>query len=175
MKYHLFDETKKAHLGPTWTFVQTCIKYDLLNYLIDNINTGQFMQMLKWKRLVNNTVKQAEIKRWKLSSSFYSSMDLLSKNITCFQISQWWKHAFLSPNRIHKVRELLRILLNVHVLNTCKYKHLDGVDGKSPRCRQCNTEALESTIHALFECPATLEFRHSQCSPWATITPSPPP
>ena len=58
--------TNKPHLGPTWKALNTCRKYNLLNAVIDAVTAGVYISSKVWKSIVNKTVLEYYVKRWKI-------------------------------------------------------------------------------------------------------------
>ena len=81
LDYHLYSK-KEPHLGPTWRMIETCKKYNLLRYVIEGFESGVYMEMVKWKKLVYETVKQKDLQRWRISCTFCQSMSLVNTQMS---------------------------------------------------------------------------------------------
>ena len=55
--------------GPVWNIIQTCNKYNLLQTLLDAINTGEYVSIRKWKKNVRAVVCQKDTNVCKLKAN----------------------------------------------------------------------------------------------------------
>ena len=131
-------DTKKT--GPVWNILSRCKKYGLLNVIVDAVQYGKYVMPNEWKRLVKDTVLSNDLKRLKVTSQLFKSLEML--NIQPMQnhtMLTWWTFAKVAPWEINKCRMMARILINTYRM------------GKEP-CSYCSDGSSNSTTHVLFMC-----------------------
>ena len=121
--------------------------------------TGRPMKIEMWKKLVHEAICNKDIERWKISSRFFKSLNVLNKEIISMQILPWWTHALYNPRAIWKVKVIVRLLLDVNKVNRCTFKYNN--ESNTARCRKCNSQDAESVQHVLFDCQSTRALRES--------------
>ena len=85
-------------LGPRAYFIQTCIKYNLFQYVAGLIDTGQGMSVAQWQDLCTFTITQREQFIYKIESCMCAKLG----NMANIQdgVHQWWKVAKAFPQSL---------------------------------------------------------------------------
>ena len=149
--FHIFDKGRR-HQGPLWTALQTATRYGLLDHVQTAIETGEYMSKAVWKKIVKNKVIGKEQKNWQIHSKLFSSLRIARVGMPNIQMSSWWSNTQVNPIDMNKCRDILKLLLGCHKLNTCMYKRKHS-NISSPLCNLCNMYEAESVEHMLFKCP----------------------
>jgi len=149
---------KGMHMGPTWRVLNLCKKYSLYDYLISAVSKGEYISINKWKTIVYKSITKYDVKRWKVSCALYSSLAILYKDISDQKGLAWWKFAKHNPLYIHKVKLIVKLLLNVHSLRSCSFK-CKSMEDSDQRCRNCNLYLVETPEHVLFQCISSINLR----------------
>ena len=100
-----------AHVGPTSTMLKLCNKYGILTIVLDCINTGCYLSMAEWKRLVTKAVICHDTKKWKVTCALHKSLYMLNTKVQEVLISPWWLHCYRNINELHNVRCVIQLLL----------------------------------------------------------------
>ena len=141
-------QVQKAGIGPVWTSLQLCYKYGIAHIVINAIESGEYMDMAKWKMLVKSVVSNRDLKSWKATCSLYNSLKYLNQEIEHLQMSTWWQHSHHNPGYARKNRTVIQLLLNK--------------DRQGPkRCVLCNQHDTREVKHILFECGSLNEIRNT--------------
>ena len=154
-----------APQGPLYKMLQTCRKYNLLNTVCNALESGIYMSKREWKKIITEKVWQHENHRWKFISMLFSNLRGLRAGIKEVKMWSWWRYASSDPKHGKDIRTILKMLLNVHQLNSVTAHHEHN---STPRCQFCDTGAVESVAHMLFACsdPETCVSRNRL---WAVV------
>ena len=125
--------------GPVCNIVSICKKYDVLDYVVNAVTTGEYITISEWKRKVKLRIQMLEVKHWKVSCNLYKSLLYVNKSISKFNMSPWWHHAHLDLNDIFKCRLIIQLLIG-------RNRKVKGL------CSHCPLYVDNSVEHILFEC-----------------------
>ena len=134
--HHIVNSNACA-CGPVKSVINACIKYNLLHYVLNAIENGEYCCMSYWKKLVKTMIKDRHIKQWHITKPLFPS--LMGFNQDICKISPWWYFAHKYPES-HK-HSLLIIQM---ILNKDRHEH--------KRCLYCNRCEDVNLCHILFEC-----------------------
>ena len=99
MFYHIDNFNVKA-CGPVKRFLDTCVKYNLQEFVIESTENGDYCSMNQWKKMVKAVVKDRQDQRWKVTLPFYKSLKYMDSNV--YYMSPWWKYAHHDPLLVKK-------------------------------------------------------------------------
>ena len=126
-------------IGPTANMIKLCVKFNLLAFVIDAVETGDYIGLNQWKSKIKNLVYSWDFKRFRIICTMYKTLDMFITDVNQHTMSPWWVHAFNNPTYVKLNRLLIRLLLNV------------SRQGKQ-MCIMCNDYCTNSREHILFEC-----------------------
>ena len=129
--------------SPIANMLKVCIKYELLNDVIQAITNGHYIPLAEWKRKIKDIVSNRHMRCYKIECKLYISLDLYNPND---RISIWWKYGTRNPKDLKKCMLILKLLLNCYRL------------GKK-RCNYCNDHNNSNLPHILFECHSVHTLR----------------
>ena len=145
--------------GPTQNMIDTCRKYNVLDYIAAAVDYGIQMTMYEWKKLVKGIVLEMDQRRCIISSKMYKSVSMFYMSDAKYCMLQWWHLAYKYPRATHDCRLLVKLIFNVYRL------------GKNI-CRECHLYKEDSIDHILFECICNKELREVR---WLNVESSCPP
>ena len=148
--YHIYYAGWGKHLGPVQSMLDTFAKYDLTHMVIDGIESGTYMPIAMFKRLIASKVNESEQKRFKVTCLLYQTLDLYSKCIFEISIWPWWVYAHIKPEHGQPCRLLLKLIYGHSGLGC----HVSKFSNESALCKLCHDNSYESVCHMLFCCKA---------------------
>jgi hypothetical protein len=166
---HMYGDSSK-HCGPLWQAIKTCKEYDLMDMVEHAVQSGDYMDIREWKRLVKNKVWARENQKWSIICRLYSSLSTVKQGIPSIKLWSWWQYVQDCPSDMHRVKVILKLLLNVHGLK-CSAARYTG-NGASVLCEQCDHYQAETISHVLFECIGSADLRSVL---WADVMDACPP
>ena len=131
--------SSSGHCGPVWQLIATCKKYNLLDTVIEAMESGSYMSLSQWKKHVKFIVNGLVLRRWKIICKTYKSLIMLKTDVNKCEMSPWWVHGYKDPVYSKQNRVIIKLLLNVNR------------QGRM-RCQFCYGK-VDSVHHILFECP----------------------
>ena len=133
------------HVGPTASILDLCRKYSLLDVVVECIESGEYLTLPEWKKIVHNVTLDYDVKRWKCTAYMCRSLSMFKKEIVMFQISPWWIHCYRNMKEVRKVRNVIQLLLG-------KGRHDKEI------CKLC-MYSFKDIVHILFECSMVSTYR----------------
>ena len=138
--------SKDVGSGPVWNIIETCRHYDLISTVIEAVESGSYVSIAEWKKLICNVVSENDLKRSKSTCRLYKSLQILNHNVLEHRLFSWWQLAYLHPRMTRACRLILKLLMNVYQL---------GKNG----CELCTLEKANSVEHIVFECEINHDIR----------------
>ena len=138
----------KNYLGPTSTMLSLCKKYSIFKLVKHCVNTGIYVEMPLWKKLVKCKVHELYIKKWKANCALNKSLTYVNINVSHIYMSPWWEYTHRDLTRLHDTRLVVQLLLG-------RDRQNNGV------CKLC-LFSTASIAHILFECPSIGNQRNKQ-------------
>ena len=155
--YITFGGCNKSE-GPLSNMLGIAIKYGIHETVVKAIETGYHMSLPIWKRHVKHLIMGREEREWAIKSPLFSSMDRLVSTMPNLEVSAWWIFVQKNPSYVNRCKIVMKLLLGVHQLNTCRYKYDRDVN---PLCSYCETFKYETVEHMLFECHKWTDMRRT--------------
>lgn len=149
--------------GPLSNILSIAGKYDLLQSIAKGIETGNFISLPKWKRLVRYLVTQRDEKEWAVKAPLYPTLERLIPSMPVLEMNAWWYFVQANPTYMINCKSIVKLLLDVHGLNTSKCRYDKSINPLCVYCDRCNHETIN---HWLFECDKWTEERE-QC--WQVV------
>ena len=131
--------------GPVKKFIDTCVKYNLLYYVINAIEAGNYCSKTQFKQMVKLILKDRYDKRFKITLPLYKSLCYMHESTIC--MSPWWYLAHTIPSKCKQVRLVIQLLLN-------KERH----NHSHNKC--CDLIINFNIHHVLFECSSMDNIRN---------------
>ena len=131
--------------------LETANKYNLSELVNQGIELGERMSMLSWKKLVKSRVYSNQQRLFQISCRIFPSLYHLVACAPKVEMSSWWKYVQEDPCIFNKCKDIIRLLLGCHKLNSCMYKYSDN-DIKNAMCSKCMIYEVESVSHLLCKC-----------------------
>jgi hypothetical protein len=146
--------------GPLWKALETASAYGLLEKVKLAIETGEYDDIKQWIKIVKEKTRIVEQKRWDIQSSLYSSLTRVRKGMLCNELTIWWKYVQYNPSEMPKCIAIIQMLLEVHQLNSCRFRY-NKSDIKSSLCDKCQMYEVETVDHLLFRCTSLCGIRNT--------------
>ena len=154
----MYDECEK-HQGPLWNFLETAQKYGVLNTVKNAIETGNFVSLSAWKREVKDLILCREERKWTIDSNLFSSLHHLSVSTSKLCLNSWWLFAQNNPMFTMKCKTIMRLLMEVHILNSRQSKYNKKQNERHSALCICDQYEVESVEHMLFKCTSKTSIR----------------
>ena len=148
---------QENHYGPLWRAMNRSEKYGLLPFIIDAVETGEYMPDTQWKRLCKERVWQREQKQWKVNSALFVKLSEIRQMIDCKNVLSWWQYAQHNTEDMNKCKLILKLFLGVHNLKCNAVKYTG--ENQSQLCTNCSDYKYETIEHVLFECEGNSVLR----------------
>ena len=136
--------------GPTANFVKTCLKYNLLHFVQNYIDTGEGMTASQWKSHCRGVIRQKE------ELYFHLELCMAEKllNMQAIQpgLHQWRKVAKAFPSSLRACQFWVKLLVGEEPLgwNTGRFIRPRCMENRT--CKMCNDGSFENICHFMFEC-----------------------
>ena len=155
----------KMCCGPLWQTLVTAQKYGLLDAVKEAIESGYYMCIMEWKKLVKFKVIEREARTWRIQGKIFSSLKTTYKSTAPYKMSSWWVFVHKNPIYMWKCVDILRLTLGVHKLNTVLFRYKNNTTD-SPLCQLCELYECETVPHLLLRC---LKFEDIRNVLWANV------
>lgn len=138
--------SNETNMGPIENIMNTCVKYGLLQMVIESVESGIYMSIIKWKVIVKDAIYTYDKKKIMIQCKCYKSLSMLSLEGESRQISPWWEHAYADPSFGYMNIIIVRLLLNVNL-------YCEKI------CPCCTAMVTNNVHHILFECQCNKDVR----------------
>ena len=162
---HLTESHSSKCQGPLQKMLEAANKYSLSEIVNQGIELGEKMSMSSWKKMVKSIVYSNEQRMFQISCRIYPSLYQLIACTPNVEMSSWWKFVQEEPYMLKKCKDIMRLLLGCHKLNSCTYKYSNN-DIQNAMCTKCMFYEVESVSHFLFKCTMFEDIRAEQ---WSNI------
>ena len=142
--------------GPLQNFLQIADNYGLLPTVEQAIETGADISLVSWKKYVKSLVIARDEREWAVKSHMFPSLQRLNSCVPKLKVNAWWMFVQKNPNYVSKCKIILKLFLEVHLLNSRRYKFVNDVN---PECDICDSSAPETVEHILFDCIGLNDIR----------------
>lgn len=146
----------EGHCGPIAQIIFTCLKYNLLERVIQLIETGGLSSKSQWKRLIMNVVSDRDHSRWRFALSISSKLDLFRVVMWKCEPVCWWTLAKCLPYLKKPCVTMVRLMCGSCCL--ARYK-CSEVPRDQRLCQWCDRNEVEDLLHFTLDCP---RFSHTR-------------
>ena len=144
-------ETGKQYTeGPVFNCLYTAKRYNVINFILEAIVSGEYMSIDMWKSLVKLKIKEHEKRRHVITRSMYVKAELYNKCVKFDYVWPWYAYAKDNPRQTNDCNYLMRIMLGYETQNV-NY-------GSTSYCA-CRPDQTRNIPHILFDCSLLQNIR----------------
>jgi hypothetical protein len=127
--------------------------------VVDLIETGHGMTVDLWKEMCRSSIKGREELMYRIELCM--SEKLTNMYNTQNSLHQWWKVCKAFPGSLKASRFMIKLLVGEEPLAYNRGRYVKPRSIQHQMCKVCNSGALETTEHFLYECIALEESRET--------------
>ena len=144
--------------GPTYQIILSLLRFNLLDTVLNFIESCIIPPKTTWKRIVNQYSTNLSFSRWRFSLALFSKLSLYRTVHTEYKPVCWWMLSKGFPHLRTSCTVMVRLLCGSHSLAVCKQSHLNRNDRK---CQLCDDGVVEDLFHFIMVCPKWALIRQS--------------
>ena len=142
--------------SPIAQAIEALMKYNLLNYVIEWIDTGFTISKLSWKSIVQKAMSDSVHKKWRFQLTLYPKLNIFRIVNTECKISCWCIMAKMYPFLKKTCCTMLKLLCGSNRLAV----NTDTLLPRNQRlCIYCTLHVVEDLYHFVVECPKFADLR----------------
>ena len=129
--------------SPVANWLHTAKKYDLVKFIFDGMNSGNYMSITKWKNTVMESINRYEMLQRMATQELYVKCYLYKQCVQRQCIWPWYILSYKQPNLYVKCVTMMRLMLGIELVND-NYTAVNYCT--------CTQDKVISVAHVLFEC-----------------------
>ena len=142
-------------VGPLFRIVDTAKNLNVLQFIMDSLNTGNFIGKKEWKGKIRDLVTEKEKVKWKSTCVLYGQMEIYQQVMCGNNPWCWWVFAKRHVALTRKCCQLLQLLIG---------SSIHEMDISREMCSGCGQKVISKGAHIVYECDCLVEVRQDAYS-----------